>query len=64
MAHEPPRGPVSSDVMIGGKKIDKPAALHNRLQHCLNRASTDRLRRVEEVPCFNSLEKEPWLTRI
>ena len=54
MAHELPQGPISSDVIIGGKKMGKPAALRNRLQHRLNRASTDRLRRVEEVPCFNS----------
>ena len=57
MASELPRGPVSSYVMIGGKKMGKPAALRNRLQHRVNRASTDRLRRVEEVPCFNSSEK-------
>ena len=60
MACELPWGPVSSDVMIGGKKIGKPAALHNRLQHRLNRTSTDRLRQVEEVPCFNSSEKESF----
>jgi hypothetical protein len=57
MASELLRGPVSSDVMIGGKKMGKPAALRLRLQHRVNRASTDRLRRVEEVPCFNSSDK-------
>ena len=39
MAHELPRGPISSDVTIGGKKMGKPAALRNRLQHCFNRLS-------------------------
>src|SRR5271155_4313432 len=54
IAEELPQGPISSEVMIEGKKMGKPAALRKRLQHHLNRASTDGLRRVEEVPCFNS----------
>ncbi|KDR76610.1 hypothetical protein GALMADRAFT_139524 [Galerina marginata CBS 339.88] len=60
IAHELLRGPISSEILIGGKTMGKPAALRSRLQHRLNRASTDRLRRVEEVPCFNSSGDESF----
>ena len=58
IANECPRGPISSEVTINGKVMNKPAALRQKLQHLFNRSSTDRLRRVKEVPCFNSSDIE------
>ena len=49
-----PCGPISLEVLINGKFVSKPAELHRWLLHRLNHASTDCLRRVQEVSCFNS----------
>ena len=54
IAEEIPREPISSEVLINGKPISKPAALCRQLLHQLNHASTDCLCQVQEVLCFNS----------
>ena len=43
IAEEIPHGPISSEVLINGKPINKPAALRQQLLHRLNHALTDHL---------------------
>jgi hypothetical protein len=53
MAEEHPRGPITADVTIQGREMTKPKALRDRMMFRTHRASTDRLKRVQNVPCFN-----------
>lgn len=46
---------ISSEIMIEGGKTTKAKALRHRMMYQTNRSSTDRLKRVQEIPCFNSI---------
>ena len=54
MADEMPRNNINSMIVIQGQKTSKAKALRLRMAHRSNRSSTDRLRRVQNIPCFNS----------
>lgn len=54
MADEMPRNNVDSTIVIQGQKTSKAKALHLRMVHRSNRSSTDRLRRMQNVPCFDT----------
>ena len=55
IADEMPRNQVSSEVVIQGQKTSKAKALRYRMAYQANRSSTDRLKRVQELPCFEAL---------
>jgi hypothetical protein len=46
IAEDLPRGSISSEIQISGRKTTKPQALRQRMMHRTNRSSTDRLKRV------------------
>ncbi|KAG6849113.1 hypothetical protein H0H93_011212 [Arthromyces matolae] len=54
MAEELPRGSVNAKVKIKGVETTKPKALRERMLYRTHRASTDRLKRVQNLPCFNN----------
>ncbi|KAH9020793.1 hypothetical protein EDB85DRAFT_2094831 [Lactarius pseudohatsudake] len=52
MADEMPRNNINSTVSIQGQETSKAKALRHRMAYRSNRSSTDRLRRVQNIPCF------------
>ena len=52
MADEAPRDKSTSEVMIQGQKTTKAKALQHRMANHYSRSSTDRLKHVQELPCF------------
>lgn len=54
MADEAPRNMISSEILINGKMTTKAKALRHKMMYMTDRASTDRLKRVQEVSCFNT----------
>ncbi|RDB18817.1 hypothetical protein Hypma_014567 [Hypsizygus marmoreus] len=53
IAEEVPRNLVSSSVFVKGQMTTKAKALRHRMMSQKGRASTDRLKRVQQIPCFN-----------
>jgi hypothetical protein len=43
---------ITSEIVIEGLKTTKAKALRHRMMYRTNRSSTDRLKRVQEIPCF------------
>ena len=56
IAEELPCGSISSEIQINSHKTIKPQALRQRMMHHMNRLSTDQLKQVQELTCFNPLE--------
>jgi hypothetical protein len=54
LADEAPRDNVSSEIVIQGQKTSKAKALRHRMAYNTSRSSTDRLKRVQQVPCFDA----------
>jgi hypothetical protein len=54
LADEAPRANVTLDIVIEGQKTSKAKALRHRMAYNMNRSSTDRLKRVQQVPCFDT----------
>ena len=46
---------INSEVVIEGLKTTKAKALRHRMMYQTNRSSTDQLKRVQEIPCFNTI---------
>ena len=44
---------LTSEIIIEGVKTTKAKALRHQMMYRTNRSSTDRLKRVQELPCFN-----------
>ena len=61
MADEMPRNSVGSAIIMQGRKTSKAKALRNQMAFRSTRSSTDRLRRVQNIPCFgpNASADEP-----
>jgi hypothetical protein len=59
IADEMPRNQVSSEVVIQGQKTSKAKALRYRMAYQASRSSTDRLKRVQQLPCFDALSTAP-----
>ena len=59
IADEMPRNRVSSEVVIQGQKTSKAKALRYRMASQAYRSSTDRLKRVQQLPCFDALSGVP-----
>lgn len=56
IAAESPSGKnVTPQIMIDSIAVSKPKALRQRFLHRTTRASTDRLKRVQHLPCFNDI---------
>ena len=55
MADEAPHDKSTSEVMIQGQKTTKAKALRHRMANHYSRSSTDRLKRVQELPCFDTV---------
>ena len=54
IADEVPRNNVDSSITVQGLKTSKAKALRYRMAFRSTRSSTDRLRRVQNIPCFGS----------
>lgn len=54
IAKEHPQGPVTAHVTINGQATTKPKALCLRMMYHSNHASTDRLKCVQNMPCFGA----------
>ena len=52
IADEVPRNKSTSEVFIQGEKTTKAKALWHRMADHASQSSTDRLKRVQQVPCF------------
>ena len=52
MVEEHPCGCATAKVTVAGKETSKPRAIRDRMLHRVTRSSTDRLKRVQEMPCF------------
>ena len=55
MAEEMPRNQITSDIIITGQKTTKAKALCHQIMYQTSHASTDRLKRVQHIPCFNPI---------
>ena len=55
IADEVPRNKSTSEIVIQGEKTTKAKALRQRMAYQANRSSTDRLKRVQQVPCFEAV---------
>jgi hypothetical protein len=56
IAEEAPRNnKIVSEIIINGQKTTKAKALRHRMMFQTSRSSTDRLKRVQELPCFNCI---------
>lgn len=55
LADEAPRNQVSSEITIQGQRTSKAKALRHRLAYQTSRSSTDRLKRVQQMPCFDAV---------
>ncbi|KAH9027882.1 hypothetical protein EDB85DRAFT_2170547 [Lactarius pseudohatsudake] len=65
IADEMPRNNVDSTIIVQGQKTSKVKALRHRMASRTTRSSTDRLRRVQNIPCFGPTstgiaESDPW----
>ncbi|KAN0109249.1 hypothetical protein V8E52_009433 [Russula decolorans] len=54
LADEAPRDNVTSEIVIQGQRTSKAKALRHRMAYNTSRSSTDRLKRVQQVPCFDA----------
>jgi len=59
IADDVPSNGVSSEVVIQGQKTSKAKAIRYRMAYQANRSSTDRLKRVQQLPCFDMLGTSP-----
>jgi hypothetical protein len=57
IADEVPRNKGMSEVFIQGKKTTKAKALRHRMADRATQSSTDRLKHVQQLPCFDSGNK-------
>ena len=55
MADEAPRNNCTSEILIQGQKTTKAKALRHRMATYASRSSADRLKRVQQLPCFDSV---------
>jgi hypothetical protein len=66
LADEAPCNKVTSEIVIQGKKTSKARALRNQMAYQASRSSMDRLKRVQQLPCFdaisNALDTSPVIT--
>ncbi|KAH9011872.1 hypothetical protein EDB85DRAFT_1900712 [Lactarius pseudohatsudake] len=65
IADEMPRNNVDSTIIVQGQKTSKAKALRHRMASRTTRSSTDRLRCVQNIPCFGPTstgiaESDPW----
>lgn len=57
IADEAPRNNITSEILVQGHKTTKAKALRYRMADYANRSSTDRLKRVQQLPCFDPVSK-------
>jgi hypothetical protein len=50
---EAPRNKTTSEVIVQGEKTTKAKALQHRMANYSSRSSTDRLKCVQQLPCFD-----------
>ena len=55
LADEAPRNEVSSEIVIEGQTTSKAKVLRNKMAYLASRSSTDRLKRVQQLPCFDAV---------
>ncbi|KAH9028337.1 hypothetical protein EDB85DRAFT_2147919 [Lactarius pseudohatsudake] len=54
IADEVPRNKSTSEITIKGEKTTKAKALRYRMAYQASQSSTDRLKRVQQLPCFDA----------
>jgi hypothetical protein len=54
LADEAPRDNVSSEIVIQGKRTSKAKVLRRQMAYNTSRSSTDHLKQVQQVPCFDA----------
>ena len=59
IADEMPRNQVSFEVIIQGQKTSKAKALHYQMESQAYRSSTDHLKHVQQLPCFDARSAVP-----
>ena len=57
IADEAPRNRSTSEIFIQGEKTTKAKALRHRMAYQASRSSTDRLKRVQQLPCFDTVNR-------
>ncbi|KAH9074231.1 hypothetical protein EDB83DRAFT_2312565 [Lactarius deliciosus] len=57
IADEVPRNKGTSEITIKGEKMTKAKALRYRMAYQASRSSTDRLKRVQQLPCFDAVNR-------
>jgi hypothetical protein len=57
IADEAPRNNGTSEILIQGQKTTKAKALRHRMANHSNRSSTDRLKHVQQLPCFDGVSR-------
>ena len=57
LADEAPRNNSTSEILIQGQKTTKAKALRYRMANYASRSSTDRLKRVQQLPCFDPVSR-------
>jgi hypothetical protein len=57
IADEVPRNQSTSEIVIRGEKTTKAKALQHRMVYHASRSSTDRLKRVQQLPCFDAVDR-------
>ena len=55
LADDAPRNHVTSEITIQGQKTSKAKALRHRMVYQASRSSTDRLKWVQQLPCFDAI---------
>ncbi|KAH9050407.1 hypothetical protein EDB83DRAFT_2522604 [Lactarius deliciosus] len=65
IADKMPRNNVDSAIIVQGQKTSKAKALRHRMASRTTRSLTDRLRHVQNIPCFGPTstgitESDPW----
>ena len=57
MADEAPRNNTTSEIFVQGRMTMKAKALRYQMASFTSQSSTDRLKRVQQLPCFDSMSK-------
>ena len=57
MADEAPHNNTTSEIFVQGRKTTKAKALRYQMASFTSQSSTDRLKRVQQLPCFDSMSK-------
>jgi len=55
LADDAPHNNMTSEIVVQGQRTSKAKALRQRMAYNTSRSSTDHLKRVQQVPCFDAV---------